>query len=94
MHASSASKFAVVGLMEALDKEIHDRGSNKNIHLTTVCPVSISTGMFKTFTSRFTGILPVLEAKEVAYEIVDGILKNRTFIVVPPLALFFHRLSR
>lgn len=80
--------------MEALDKEIHDCRANENIHLTTVCPVSISTGMFKTFTSRFTKILPVLTAPQVADSVIDGVLTNKTFVVVPKLTLFFHRLSR
>lgn len=80
--------------MESLDKEIHDCGANENVHLTTVCPVSISTGMFKTFTSRFSKILPVLTAPEVAGSVIDGVLTDRKFVVLPSLALFFHRLSR
>lgn len=90
----SASKFAVVGLMESLDKEIHYRGANQGINLTTVCPSSMSTGMFQTFTSRFSWLLPVLTADSVAQSIIDAVLANKTFIALPAITLFFHRLSR
>lgn len=88
-----ASKFAVVGLMEALECEIHHGGDNENIHFTTVCPSCMSTGMFKTFTSRFSRLLPVLNAEQVASCIVEAILTNKTRVVIPPITLLFHRLS-
>lgn len=90
----SASKFAVVGLMESLEKEIHDRGANEGVKFTTVCPSSMSTGMFQTFTSRFNWLLPVLTADSVAQSIIEAVLTNRTFIAVPAITLFFHRISR
>lgn len=88
-----ASKFATVGLMEALDIELHDGGANKNIHLTTICPASMSTGMFQTLTTRFNWILPVLKADQVANEIIDAILLNKTIVVIPRIALIMHRIS-
>lgn len=88
-----ASKFAVVGLMDSLDKEIHDGGANPEIYLTTVCPSCMSTGMFKSFTSRFDWLLPILKADEVAANVVDAVLTNKPFIVIPAISLFFQRLS-
>ena len=79
--------------MDSLEREIHDMGANKDIHLTTVCPTCMSTGMFKTFTSRFDWLLPILTASQVASAIVDAVLTNKTFIAVPFLTLFLHRLS-
>lgn len=90
----SASKFAVVGLMDALDKEFHEGDKNPGIHFTTACPVSMSTGMFRTFTSRFDWLLPVMNAGQVADDIVTAILTNKKVTVIPPVALFFHRLTR
>lgn len=90
---SSASKFAVIGLMDSLEREIHDKGANKDIHLTTICPSCISTGMFQTFRSRFSWLLPILDAQMVASYILDAVLTNKSFIAVPPITLFFHRLS-
>ncbi|GFY46241.1 hypothetical protein TNIN_391611 [Trichonephila inaurata madagascariensis] len=40
-----ASKFAAIGLMEALQVELHSEG-RKNIHTTIICPFFINTGMF------------------------------------------------
>lgn len=88
-----ASKFAVVGLMEALDMEIHDKGENENIHLTTACPASMSTGMFQSHTTRLSWILPILKANQVAAHIIDAILENRELVVIPRSALHMHRLS-
>jgi len=88
-----ASKFAVVGFMEALECELHDGDANPGIHLTTVCPSCMSTGMFKSFTSRFDWLLPVLKPEEVAASTIDAILTNKTRVVVPPITLYFHRLS-
>lgn len=90
----SASKFAIVGLMDALDKEIHDGGANSNIHLTTVCPSCMSTGMFKTFTSRFEWLLPIMKANDVASGIVEAVLTNKTFVVLPAMSYIFQRLSK
>lgn len=88
-----ASKFAVVGLMESLDYELHDENSNSNINLTTVCPISMSTGMFQTFTSRLNWLLPVLRADEVADCVIDAVLRNKKRIVVPAIALWLHRMT-
>lgn len=88
-----ASKFAVVGLMESLDIEIHDNGANENIFLTTICPASMSTGMFQSFTSRFKWFLPVLNADQVASNVIDAVLSNKTLVVIPNITLFLHRLS-
>lgn len=89
-----ASKFAVVGLMDSLENEIHDGcDKNKDIHFTTVCPSCMSTGMFQTFTSRFDWLLPVLNAEQVAACIMDAILTNKSRVVIPPITLLFHRLS-
>lgn len=88
-----ASKFAVVGLMESLDIELHHKGANDNLHLTTICPASMSTGMFQTFTSRFSWFLPVLKADQVATIIIDGVLRNRTLVVIPKLTHILLRLS-
>ena len=41
-----SSKFAAVGLMEALRQELSSIGST-GIQLTTVCPSLITTGMFE-----------------------------------------------
>lgn len=79
--------------MDAIDKEVHENDKNRGIHFTTACPVSMSTGMFQTFTSRFDWILPVMNPGQVADDIVTAILTNKKIAVIPPVALFFHKLA-
>lgn len=79
--------------MDSLEREIHDRGANKDVHVTTICPSCMSTGMFETFTSRFSWLLPILDAGQVADCIVDAVLTNKSLAAIPPITLFFHRLS-
>lgn len=80
--------------MEALENELHADGCNRGIHLTTVCPSCMSTGMFQTFTSRLNWLLPVLRADEVAECVVQAVLRNKKFIAVPLITLWMHRLSK
>ncbi|XP_064490243.1 short-chain dehydrogenase/reductase family 16C member 6-like isoform X2 [Ornithodoros turicata] len=47
-----ASKFAVRGLMYALEEELYQMDQLDNIKLTIVCPMAINTGMFKQPKSR------------------------------------------
>lgn len=47
-----ASKFAVVGLMESLRRELLSSGVN-GIQFTTVCPSLITTGMFEGVKFRY-----------------------------------------
>ena len=79
--------------MDSLEREIHDKGANRDIHLTTVCPTCMSTGMFQTFTSKLSWLLPVLNAEQVAESIIEAILTNQKFAAIPPITLLFHRIS-
>jgi len=89
-----ASKFAVVGMMEALEKEVHEGGANKGIRFTTVCPASMTTGMFQTLTSRFSWLMPILNADHVADETMDAVLTNKPFVTVPPVMFYLYQLSK
>ena len=50
------SKFAAVGLMEAIRQELSSVGSN-GIQFTTVCPSLITTGMFEGVKFRLVTII-------------------------------------
>lgn len=88
-----ASKHAVVGLMSALDRELHHRGAYENIKLTTVCPLSISTGMFEKPRTKFEAIFPVCTPEFVAKNAVDAILKEKSLVCVPWTGELFQRVS-
>lgn len=75
-----SSKFAAVGLDEALRVEIYTQGYSEFIKTTCVCPYYISTGMFAGVKSK---IIPILEPSYVAERAVSGILSNTEMVLVP-----------
>lgn len=87
-----ASKFAVRGLMCALEEELYQLGLLDKIKLTTVSPMAIDTGMFKEPKSRFPWFAPILQAKAVADRTLDAILREEIEVVIPHRLLFLHRL--
>merc|ERR1719167_739551 len=75
-----ASKFAAVGLDEALRVEMFVQGHSDYIKTTVVCPYYISTGMFAGVYSK---IIPILEPEYVADKAVAGCLANREVLLLP-----------
>jgi len=75
-----SSKFAAVGLDEALRVEIFVQGHSDYIKTTVVCPYYISTGMFSGVQSK---VIPILEPDYVAERAVAGILGNVEVVLVP-----------
>ncbi|XP_004680092.1 PREDICTED: short-chain dehydrogenase/reductase family 16C member 6-like [Condylura cristata] len=82
-----ASKFAAYGLAEALFYEL-TLTKKTNIKTTIVCPFFIGTGMFAGCVTKYPLLLPVLDQNYVAQTIVNGILKDEVFIVIPKFVNF------
>lgn len=80
--------------MAALDRELHGQGGHENITLTTVCPLSISTGMFAKPRSKFEAIFPICNAEYVAAQAIDAILLDKSLVCVPWTGELFHRVSQ
>lgn len=72
-----ASKFAVVGWSESLRLEMERE--NTGIHVTTVAPYYINTGMF----AGVKSLIPILNQNYVANKIICGIEKNKIFVKLP-----------
>ncbi|XP_013773786.1 17-beta-hydroxysteroid dehydrogenase 13-like [Limulus polyphemus] len=79
----SASKHAVIGLMKALEEELHFIGKGDIIHFTAICPTIVDTGFVHHPHTRFPEILPILHPKKVAREAVNAVLTNKRIAVVP-----------
>ncbi|MGD8868602.1 MAG: SDR family oxidoreductase [Gemmatimonadales bacterium] len=77
----SASKFAAVGLDEALRLEL--RRDGPDIMTTVVCPFYVSTGMFDGVRTRFSWLLPILSPEYAVAKIVSAIKRNRRRLVMP-----------
>lgn len=73
-----ASKWAVIGWSETLRLEVEQR--SKNLHVTTVTPFYISTGMFEGVKSP---IVPIVRPEAAARQIIRDIERNRIFSRMP-----------
>lgn len=78
--------------MESLHYELN-KNVNNGVKTTTICPVAMSTGMFKSPTTRFPSLLPVCDAKYVAQQTINAIREDRMLIIVPRYLEFIHALS-
>ena len=73
------SKWAAFGWSESLRLELEALG--KNLHVTTVTPYYINTGMFDGVKSRF--LLPILNPDSIVDSIIKAIKKNKLFVRKP-----------
>jgi len=80
-----SSKFAAVGLDDALKVELYVDGHSDYIKTTVVCPYYISTGMFAGVKSK---LLPILEPEFVADKIVEGTVTNQEVVQLPWWSIF------
>lgn len=72
MSVYAASKWAVIGWSASLRVELQEAKSN--VHVTTIAPYYINTGMFNGVRSR---IIPILKPEWVAKKILKAIEKNK-----------------
>ncbi len=79
MSAYAASKWAVIGWSDSLRVELKERKSN--VHVTTIAPYYINTGMFDGVQSRW--FMPILDPENTSRKILRSIERNRTFNGVP-----------
>ena len=73
-----ASKHAVVGWSESLRMELET--ISKDLHVTTVTPSYIDTGMF---TGVHSPVVPILKPEYAARKIIDGVKKNKIIVRMP-----------
>lgn len=78
MAVYAASKWAAIGWSESLRIEMDERGSD--IHVTTVAPYYINTGMFDGVRSS---IIPILDPAKTARKIIRAIERNKNFCGLP-----------
>ncbi len=79
MSAYAASKWAVIGWSDSLRVELKERKSN--VHVTTIAPYYINTGMFDGVQSRW--FMPILDPENTSRKILRSIERNRTFNGIP-----------
>ncbi|MBX9782705.1 MAG: SDR family oxidoreductase [Chitinophagaceae bacterium] len=73
-----ASKHAVIGWGESMRVELEQ--ISKDLHVTTVTPSYISTGMFEGVRSP---MVPIVRPQKAAKAIINGVKKNKIFVRMP-----------
>ena len=74
-----ASKFAVIGIAETVTLEVKEEFDG--IQTTLVCPYLINTGLFDG--AKGSRFLPTLDPEWTANRIMQAILTNQTYLVMP-----------
>lgn len=77
MSVYAASKWGVIGWSDSVRIELQEMKSQ--VHMTTIAPYYIKTGMFDGVKSVF----PILEPEHVARKVIRAIEKNKTFKGIP-----------
>ncbi|KAM6103001.1 epidermal retinol dehydrogenase 2-like [Theristicus caerulescens] len=78
----TASKCAIIGMMEALDSERYHAGK-QGIKTTIICPSIVNTELAKGVQTSNHFLLPVYEAEYVASKIMDAIQKEKFYLIMP-----------
>lgn len=81
MSAYVASKWAVKGWSDSLRMELESQEGD--LHVTTVCPSYINTGMFKGVKAPL--LFPLLEPEDITDSIISAIKSNEIFVLAPDL---------
>ena len=78
MSVYGASKWGAIGWSDSMRIEL--QAEKSNVHVTTVAPYYIDTGMFNGVKSP---IIPVLKPEYVSRKVIRAIEKNKTFSGIP-----------
>ncbi len=78
MSVYAASKWAAIGWSDSVRIELQEMKSN--VHVTTIAPYFINTGMFDGVKSP---ILPIQQPEPTAQKIIRAIERNTTFCGIP-----------
>ena len=76
----ASSKWALLGFSESLREELRLTG-HEDVHVTSVCPGYISTGMFAGVKTPF--LMPMLTPQSLADEIIRAVQSNSEIVRTP-----------
>nr|XP_033332940.1 epidermal retinol dehydrogenase 2-like [Megalopta genalis] len=92
--AYCSSKFAVRGLMEALQEELRSDPRTADIRFTTIYPFYVDTGLARDPKYRFPYIFGVVSADYAAQEMIKAIRRNYTEYAIPRCLLTLNAINR
>ncbi len=76
----ASSKWGVIGFSESIRLELAMLGTN-TVHVTTVCPSYVSTGLFEG--ARPPKTTSMLTPERLAALVIDAVKKDRTYVLTP-----------
>ncbi|KFQ09186.1 Epidermal retinol dehydrogenase 2, partial [Leptosomus discolor] len=79
----TASKSAIIGMLETLDWELYYAGK-RGIKTTIVCPNFVNSKLIRGYQSQCPLLSPVYEPEYVASKIVSAIQKEQFYLILPP----------
>jgi len=82
-----SSKFAVKGLMDALQIELRQTYPDSGIKTTVVHPVTVNTGLALYPKTRFPSLMPILSPEYVASQTISAMRRDEEYVFVPSHAL-------
>lgn len=88
-----ATKFAVRGLMEALDEELRTDKKNE-VKTTTIYPFMVNTGLCKNPYNRFEKYFPMVQAGDAAKAIMDAQRRELKDVSIPKFIFYTDRILR
>ncbi|XP_073958426.1 17-beta-hydroxysteroid dehydrogenase 13-like [Choristoneura fumiferana] len=78
------TKFAVRGVMQALENELYEESNGKSkIKFTTICPYMVNTGLCKNPRIRFKDQMKMVEPGDAADQIIDAMRRDINEVTVP-----------
>ncbi|XP_065608630.1 epidermal retinol dehydrogenase 2 [Cyrtonyx montezumae] len=83
----SSSKFAIIGMMEAINSELYRAGKH-GVKTTIVCPYFVNTELIRGIQVKNPILVPVYEPEYVASKIVDAIQREKMYLFIPPTLRF------
>ncbi|XP_018896380.1 epidermal retinol dehydrogenase 2 isoform X2 [Bemisia tabaci] len=89
-----ASKFAVRGLMEAINEECREDARNLQVRFTTIYPYMVDTGLCQKPKIRFPSLLGLLPVQVAAAHIVTAVRRNVEETSIPSSLLIINNLCR
>nr|XP_055041544.1 epidermal retinol dehydrogenase 2 [Misgurnus anguillicaudatus] len=87
-----ASKFAAVSFAESIALELLVL-QKEGIKTTIVCPYLINTTMFAGCQTKRPSFLPILDKRDTAKKIVDAILREQMYLLLPSSLYFMMALK-
>ncbi|XP_072536195.1 epidermal retinol dehydrogenase 2 isoform X1 [Salminus brasiliensis] len=87
-----ASKFAAIGFAESIALELLVL-KKEGIKTTIVCPYLIDTTMFQGCRTKWPSLLPIMDQNEAAKLIVDAVLREKLYLMLPRHLYFLMALK-